>query len=147
MTGCPLFWKKTRSDPGYGRKSRHKECCVRFLSFWNGMCLMNSRTYLNRKSDRGLLCYGEPGIAAFFYVVAAVKRKPLSDIGWGSSRYLGRKDSWGRLPLYIFIESVYNRQKRTNVREKRREVWRVQYCTVMRIVLCDLKVTTFIVLP
>ena len=81
---------------------------------------MNSRAYLNRKSDRGLLCYGEPGIAAFFYVVAAVKRKPLSDIEWGSSRYLGRKDFWVRLPLYIFIESVYNRQKEQTF-EKRGE--------------------------
>ena len=85
--------------------------------------------------------------SSLFLCRRSCKKKAFVRYRVGSSRYLGRKDSWGRLPLYIFIESVYNRQKRTNVREKRREVWRVQYCTVMRIVLCDLKVTTFIVLP
>ena len=49
--------------------------------------------------------------------------------------------------LYILPWSRYNKQKRTNVREKRREVWNVPSYTVTQIVLCDLKVTTFIVLP
>lgn len=79
--------------------------------------------------------------------VAAVKRKPLSDIEWGSSRYLGRKDP-GEDYHFTFLLKVSIIDKKEQMFEKRGEKCGcVQYCTVMPIVLCDLKVTTFIVLP
>lgn len=61
----PLVLEKDQIRSWLWEEKQAQGMRVRFLSFWNGMCLMNSRTYLNRKSDRGLLCYGEPGIAAF----------------------------------------------------------------------------------
>lgn len=53
------------------------------------------------------------------------------------------------LPLYKDLKAIYNAYIEKNARSKKGKVkmWKEQYCTAMPIVLCDLKVTTFIVLP
>ena len=52
------------------------------------------------------------------------------------------------LPLYKDLKAIYNAYIEKNTRSKREgKMWKKKYCTVMPTVLCDLKVTTFIVLP
>ena len=53
------------------------------------------------------------------------------------------------LPLYKDLKAIYNAsiEKERTFEKGKVKMWKEQYGTAMPVVLCDLKVTTFIVLP